>query len=86
MLMRSLYVRTMDDRKPEYAEVIRAQGAEFHGIQFGPLGASILFVDPKSRATLILSEGEFSPDAVSRRLQESRQAFDLDSHVQKSLC
>jgi len=76
----------MADENRDYAAVIRRQGAEFRGIQFGPRGALILFADPKSRTTLAVSELEFCPQTVSRRLQESRRAFDLDSDVQKSLC
>jgi hypothetical protein len=71
---------------PNYAAVIAKQGAEFRGVQFGPRGTLILFADPRSRSTLAVAESEFSPEAVSQRLQESRRAFDLERGIQKSLC
>ena len=76
----------MSDKEREYAEVIRSQGAEFLGIQLGPHGALVLFSDPTSWTTLAVYELEFSPQTVSQRLQKSRQAFDLMSHLQKSVC
>lgn len=69
-----------------YAAVLSAQGAEFRGIQAGPHGALILFADPNLKSTLALPASEFCPEAVSRRLQENRRAFDLEGHIQKSLC
>ena len=69
-----------------YASIISAQGAEFRGIQLGPRGALILFADPAFKTTLALPESEFSPEAVSHRLRENRHAFDLEGHIQKSLC
>jgi hypothetical protein len=74
----------MIDKKREYAEVIRREGGEFLGIQRGPRGALVLFTDPESRTTLAVRELEFCPEAVSQRLQESRQAFELHHQVQKS--
>ena len=71
----------MSDKERVYADVIRSQGAEFVGIQFGPKGALVLFNDPTSRTTLAVYELDFSPQAVSQRLQKSRQAFDLVPHV-----
>jgi hypothetical protein len=67
----------MSDKERGYAEVIRAQGAEFLGIQPGLRGALVLFTDPESRTTLAVHELEFSPQAISQRLQRSRQAFDF---------
>jgi hypothetical protein len=75
----------MSDKERGYAEVIRAQGAEFLGIQFGPYGALVLFNDPQSWTTLAVYELEFSPQAVSQRLQRSRQAFDRHPHIPESL-
>jgi hypothetical protein len=73
----------MSDKERDYAEVIRAQGAEFIGIQhWGPQGGLVLFADPTSWTTLAVYELEFSSQAVSQRIQKSRQAFDLVSHVQ----
>jgi hypothetical protein len=69
-----------------YAAVLSAQGAEFRGVQLGPRGTLILFGDSYSRSTLALPASEFSPEAVSRRLQENRSAFDLEGRIQKSLC
>ena len=71
----------MSDKEQVYADVIRSQGAEFVGIQFGPNGALVLFNDSASRTTLAVYELDFSPQAVSQRLQKSRQAFDLVPHV-----
>jgi hypothetical protein len=76
----------MCDEQRDYAEVIRSQGAEFLGILLGPHGALVLFSDPTSWTTLAVYELEFSAQTVSQRLQKSRQAFALMSHVQKSLC
>jgi hypothetical protein len=76
----------MSDKEREYAEVIRSQGAEFLGIQLSPYGALVLFSDPTSWTTLAVYELEFSAQTVSQRLQKSRQAFGLMSHLQKSLC
>ena len=73
----------MSDKERDYAEVIQSQGAEFLGIQLGPQGALVLFSDPTSWTTLAVYELEFSPLAVSQRLQKSRQAFALVSHVSK---
>jgi hypothetical protein len=80
------YIPHVTDQKRDYAAVIRAQGAEFCGVQRGPRGTVVLFADPESRATLAVPEPEFSSQTVSRRLQESRRAFALDAEVQKSLC
>ena len=74
------------DHSSSYAAIISAQGAEFRGIQLGPRGTLILFADPALKSTLALPESEFSPEAVSRRLQENRRSFDLEGHIQKSLC
>jgi hypothetical protein len=74
----------MADKKREYAEVIRVEGGEFLGIQRGPRGALVLFIDPESRTTLAIRELEFSPQAVSQRLHESRLAFELPQEVHKS--
>jgi hypothetical protein len=76
----------MCDEQRDYAEVIRSQGAEFLGILLGPHGVLVLFSDPTSWTTLAVYELEFSAQTVSQRLQKSRQAFALMSHVQKSLC
>jgi len=35
---------------------------------------------------LAVPESKFSPQAISKRLQENRSAFHLDANVQKSLC
>ena len=75
----------MSNSERDYAAVVRSVGAEYVGIQFGPHGSLILFTDPESRTTLAVAELEFSPQAVSHRLQESRQAFQLLPHVQESL-
>jgi hypothetical protein len=66
----------MSDKERGYAEVIRAQGAEFLGMQPGLHGPLVLFTDPESWTTLAVHEVEFSPQAISQRLQRSRQAFD----------
>jgi len=68
------YVPLMNDLH-YYETVVEQQGAEFQGIQMGPKGALILFADPKLRTTLAIAEPEFSPEAVSRRLQDSRHTF-----------
>ena len=70
------YFGKMSDKERGYAEVIRAQGAEFLGMQPGLHGALVLFTDPESWTTLAVYEVEFSPQAISQRLQRSRQAFD----------
>ena len=69
-----------------YAAIIAEQGAEFRGVQLSPHGALILFADPRLKSTLAVAESEFSPEAVSQRLQESRRLFDLECGIQKSLC
>jgi hypothetical protein len=76
----------MEHRTQDYAAVLSDQGAEFRGIRPGPNGAVILFADPQSRNNLSISEFEFSAYTVSRCLEESRRTFDLEAHVQKSLC
>ena len=76
----------MADNHPDYAAVIRAQGGEFLGVQLGPHGALILFVDPEARTTLAVPESDFSPQLVSQRLQDNRRAYDLAVRVQNSLC
>lgn len=58
-----------------YAAVILAQGAEFLGIQKTLRGNLILFTDPQYRSTLAIAEREFSPEAVSLRLSDSRRRF-----------
>jgi hypothetical protein len=75
-----------DDTQGYYAAVLSAQGAEFRGIQPGPRGTLILFTDANSKSTLALPASEFSPETVSRRLQENRSAFELEGRIQKSLC
>ena len=66
----------MSDKEQAYAEVIRAQGAEFVGIQqWGSEGGLVLFTDPVSWTTLAVNEMEFSPQAISRRLETSRRKF-----------
>jgi hypothetical protein len=69
-----------------YEAVLAKHGAEFRGIQPGPSESLILFADPEFRTTLALAESEFSPETVSKRLEEIRRAYELDSTVQKSLC
>jgi hypothetical protein len=76
----------MDANSEHYAAVLAEQGAEFRGIQEGPRELLILFADRELRTTLAVPESEFSSEEVSRRLQESRSAYDLDSRVQRSLC
>ena len=77
----------MDENNSAHYEAILAEyGAEFRGIQQGPRESLILFADPELRTTLAVPESEFSSQTVSQRLQESRSAFNLDAHVQKSLC
>jgi hypothetical protein len=61
-----------------YEAALAAEGAEFRGIQSGPRGALILFADPKLGSTLAVAESEFSPEAVSHRLEDSRRAFNAD--------
>ncbi len=58
-----------------YAAVILAQGAEFLGIQQTLRGNLILFNDPQNRSTLAVAEREFSPEAVSLRLNDSRRRY-----------
>ena len=76
----------MDGNNAHYETILAEQGAEFRGIQQGPRESLVLFADPQLRTTLAVPESEFSPQTVSKRLQESRSAYDLDAHVQKSLC
>jgi hypothetical protein len=76
----------MDETSAHYEAILAEHGAEFRGIQQGPRESLVLFADPELRTTLAVPESEFSSQAVSRRLQESRRAYELDSHVQKSLC
>ncbi len=76
----------MDANSAHYEAVLAEQGAEFRGIQQGPCGTLILFADPEFRTTLAVPESEFSPQTISKRLQESRSALNLDARVQKSLC
>jgi hypothetical protein len=76
----------MDANSAHYEAILAEHGAEFRGIQQGPRGTLILFADLEFRTTLALLESEFSPQTISERLQESRSAYDLDSHIQKSLC
>jgi hypothetical protein len=45
-----------------------------------------LFADPELRTTLAVTKSDFSSQTVSRRLEESRRAYQFDSTVQKSLC
>ena len=81
------YREGMSDKERAYAEVIRAQGAESLGIQhWGPEGGLVLFTDPMSWTTLAVYELEFSPHAVSQRLQTSRRAFSSSSHIPESPC
>jgi len=76
----------MDKNSAHYEAILAEHGAEFRGIQQGPQENLVLFADPEFRTTLAVPESEFSSQAVSRRLQESRSAFNLDANVQKSLC
>jgi hypothetical protein len=76
----------MDENSAHYEAILAEHGAEFRGIQQGPRESLILFADPELRTTLAVPESEFSSQTVSRRLQESRRAYDLDANVQKSLC
>ena len=77
------YARGMPNSERDYAAVVRSVGAEYLGIQLGPHGSLILFTDPESRTTLAVAELEFSPQAVSNRLQESRQAFELPQNFKE---
>ena len=76
----------MDENSARYEALLAEHGAEFRGIQQGPRGSLVLFADPELRTTLAVPESEFSSQTVSQRLHESRSAFHLDAHVQKSLC
>jgi hypothetical protein len=76
----------MDENSAPYEAILAEHGAEFRGIQQGPRETLILFADPELRTTLAVPESDFSSQSVSQRLQESRSAFHLDAHVQKSLC
>jgi hypothetical protein len=77
----------MDENNSAHYEAILAEhGAEFRGIQQGPQENLVLFADPEFRTTLAVPESKFSPQAISKRLQENRSAFHLDARVQKSLC
>jgi hypothetical protein len=76
----------MAENSAHYKAILAEHGAEFRGIQQGLRESLVLFADPELRTTLAVPESEFSSQAVSRRLQESRSAFNLDGHVQKSLC
>jgi hypothetical protein len=58
-----------------YQQVIAELGAEFRGMQQGPREMLILFADPELRSTLAVTEHDFSPEVVSRRLEESQRAF-----------
>jgi hypothetical protein len=81
-----MYGRGMDSNEQTYRSILAAQGAEFRGVQPGPRETLILFADPRSGSTLAVAESEFTPEAVSNRLEECRRAFDLELLVQKSLC
>ena len=76
----------MDENSAPYEEILAEHGAEFRGMQQGPRETLILFADPQLHTILAVPESEFSSQSVSQRLQESRRAYDLDAHVQKSLC
>jgi hypothetical protein len=78
--------RDMAKDTARYEAILAEHGAEFRGIQSGPAETLILFVDPNFRATLAVTESQFSFDTVSQRLEESRKAYLFDSTVQKSLC
>jgi hypothetical protein len=87
MVSAQQYRERMSDKERAFAEVIQAQGAQFLGIQqWGPNGDLILFTDPMSWTTLAVYELEFSPQAVSERLQASRRAFGPLSHAQEPHC
>jgi len=58
----------------EIAETLAREGAEFIGFQDSPRGRLFLFSDIFTGTTLALVEFEVCPEAVSRRLQESRNS------------
>ena len=60
-------------RVAEITETIAAQGAEFTGLQDGPRGTLVLFMDATTRTTLALPWLEVSAEAIARRLEESRR-------------
>jgi hypothetical protein len=59
-----------------YASVIAEHDAVYVGIQYGPKQNLVLFADRQNQSTLAVVEQEFSPEAVGRRLESSRMAFD----------
>jgi hypothetical protein len=69
-----------------YEALLAKYGAEFRGMQCGPGETLILFADPNFRTILAVTESEFSSQTVSRRLEETRTAYEFESTVQKSLC
>ena len=60
----------------DYSALVASCGALFQGIQHGPRQSLILFADPESRTTLAVPESEFSCEAISRKLSESRERMD----------
>jgi hypothetical protein len=76
----------MVSNEHNYRSILAEHGAEFRGVQEGPRGNLILFADPRLGSTWAVAESEFTDEAVSRRLEEGRRAFDLEQLVQKSLC
>jgi hypothetical protein len=76
----------MDATSAHYEAILAEHGAEFRGIQQGPRESLTLFADPELRTTLAVTKSDFSSQTVSRRLEESRRAYQFDSTVQKSLC
>jgi hypothetical protein len=71
MVVTHCQLREMSDKERAYAEVIRAQGAEFLGMQPGLHGALVLFTDPESWTTLAVYEVEFSPGYFAAPPKES---------------
>jgi hypothetical protein len=69
-----------------YEALLAEHGAEFRGMQSGSGETLILFVDPHFRTILAVTESEFSSQTISRRLEETRRAYEFESKVQKSLC
>lgn len=84
---RTVYLRwDVAEDTTHYEALLAEHGAGFPGVQSGPGETLILFVDPNFRTILAVTESEFSSQTISRRLEETRRAYEFDSTVQKSLC
>lgn len=58
--------------KPDIEKAIRDAGAEPVGTREG----LVYFNDPKTKSTLVLKEGDVSPEAIAKKLETSRAKFE----------